>query len=116
MLPHTQRRLIGMPKMAWHKPAFAIIACTVMDPQLHQLLQQNKSYLSINAHNKIVCNLNGHELPPRYDAVEPFVRCFAIIYMCFQIIWNIRLPGACRSLMHCCTGCFTRAGARGISA
>ena len=45
-----------------------------MDPALQQLLEQHRPYFSVLENGKVKCEVNGHCLPPRLDAVSSFIR------------------------------------------
>jgi hypothetical protein len=45
-----------------------------MDPALQQLLEEHRPYFSVLENGKVKCEVNGHCLPPRLDAVSSFIR------------------------------------------
>lgn len=44
-----------------------------MDPQLAQLLQQHAGNFSEEPNGKVLCKLNGHAFPARYDVLKSFI-------------------------------------------
>lgn len=45
-----------------------------LDPQLQELLDKYKAHFSLQENGKILCNINGHTLPPRYAEVSKFIQ------------------------------------------
>jgi len=45
-----------------------------MDAQLLDLLGQHADHFVVQENGKIQCVINGHTLPPRYDAVAAFIK------------------------------------------
>jgi hypothetical protein len=45
-----------------------------LDPQLQELLAPYKQHFALTEGGKLQCSLNGHTLPPRADALRPFIQ------------------------------------------
>ncbi len=47
-----------------------------MDARLQKLLKEHRASFALQpSGKKVVCKLNGHELPVRFDAVDAFIKC-----------------------------------------
>jgi hypothetical protein len=45
-----------------------------LDPQLSTLLKEHSSYFSLGSDGRVVCSINGHQFPPKFDVISAFVK------------------------------------------
>lgn len=65
-MPHAP----ALPPFVVHMSAAPLVT-----PELQALLDMNVPYLVLGEDGRVKCELNGHTLPPRADAVAAFVKC-----------------------------------------